>query len=114
VHGECGGYMVLGEMLEDEAGVSHRMAGLLSHATSFAKRKLHLGYREARLIADSPLGKASARLRGHEFHYAALVDPGNDEPLLELADGQGQMLCATGARRRHVTGTFFHAIAMRD
>ncbi len=50
--------MVLGESLEDADGVSHRMAGLLSHATSFAHPKLHLGYREARLLADSPLGNA--------------------------------------------------------
>ena len=58
--------MVLGESLEDADGVSHRMAGLLGHATSFAKRKLHLGYREARLLADSPLGRgrrAAARAR---------------------------------------------------
>ena len=52
VHGECGGYMVLGEGLEDAQGARHAMAGLLGHATSFAKRKLHLGYRQARLLAD--------------------------------------------------------------
>lgn len=113
VHGECGGYMVLGERLEDAGRVKHRMAGLLSHATSFAKRKLHLGYREARLLADGPLGKAGTRLRGHEFHYAALVDSGDDDPLAELADGQGQTLGASGGRRGNVTGTFFHAIAPR-
>ncbi len=111
VHGECGGYMVLGESLEDADGVTHRMAGLLSHATSFAHRKLHLGYRAARLLSDNSLGKAGALLRGHEFHYAALIVPGDDEPLLELADGQGEMLGKAGGRRGHVTGTFFHAIA---
>jgi cobyrinic acid a,c-diamide synthase len=111
VHGECGGYMVLGQSLEDAGGVTNRMAGLLGHATSFAKRKLHLGYREARLLADGPLGRSGSCLRGHEFHYAALVDPGNDEPLAELADGQGNRLGKSGGRRGHVTGTFFHAIA---
>jgi cobyrinic acid a,c-diamide synthase len=110
VHGECGGYMVLGEVLEDADGISHPMAGLLGHATSFARRKLHLGYREATLLADSPIGRAGSRLRGHEFHYAALVATGNDEPLVELA-GQGQRLGTSGSRRGHVTGTFFHAIA---
>ncbi len=90
VHGECGGYMVLGETLEDANGVRHRMAGLLGHSTSFAKRKLHLGYRQARLLADSPLGKAGALLRGHEFHYAALIASGSDAPLAELADSQGE------------------------
>jgi cobyrinic acid a,c-diamide synthase len=111
VHGECGGYMVLGEVLEDADGISHLMAGLLGHATSFARRNLHLGYREATLLADSPIGRAGSRLRGHEFHYAALVATGNDEPLVELADGQGQRLGTSGSRRGHVTGTFFHAIA---
>src|SRR5207248_7535 len=47
VHGECGGYMVLGEGIEDMDGQRHAMTGLLGHATSLAQRKLHLGYREA-------------------------------------------------------------------
>ncbi len=111
VHGECGGYMVLGEVLEDADGVSHPMTGLLGHATSFTRRKLHLGYREAQLLSDSPIGRAGSRLRGHEFHYAALVATGNDEPLVELADGQGLRLGTAGGRRGHVTGAFFHAIA---
>jgi len=111
VHGECGGYMVLGESLEDAGGVSHAMTGLLGHATSFAQRKLHLGYREARLLADGPLGPEGSLVRGHEFHYASLTATGNDSPFAELADGQGQPLGTTGGRRGNVTGTFFHAIA---
>jgi cobyrinic acid a,c-diamide synthase len=111
VHGECGGYMVLGASLEDADGVSHAMTGLLGHATSFAKRKLHLGYREARLLSDSPIGRAGGLVRGHEFHYAALVVTGDDEPFVALADGQGQTLGPSGGRRGHVTGAFFHAIA---
>jgi cobyrinic acid a,c-diamide synthase len=111
VHGECGGYMVLGESIEDASGVSHGMTGLLGHATSFAQRKLHLGYREARLLAESPLGPEGSIVRGHEFHYATLTATGNDAPLAELADGQGQSLGTAGGRRGNVTGTFFHAIA---
>jgi cobyrinic acid a,c-diamide synthase len=111
VHGECGGYMVLGQGIEDADGRTYAMAGLLGHATSFAKRKLHLGYREARLLADSPIGAKGALVRGHEFHYATLVEPGNDEPLVALADSQGTPIGAQGGRRGHVTGTFFHAIA---
>jgi cobyrinic acid a,c-diamide synthase len=112
VHGECGGYMVLGEGIEDAAGQRHAMTGLLGHATSFAKRKLHLGYREARLLADSPLGSAGATIRGHEFHYASLEPDSNaDAALAELFDGNGQSLGKSGGRRGNVTGTFFHAIA---
>lgn len=111
VHGECGGYMVLGEGLEDADGHRHAMTGLLSHTTSFAKRKLHLGYREAKLLADSVIGSRGAIVRGHEFHYASLTDIGRDEPLVDLINADGHPLPERGGRRGHVTGTFFHAIA---
>ncbi|MXP64141.1 cobyrinate a,c-diamide synthase [Roseomonas sp. M0104] len=114
VHGECGGYMVLGAGLEDAEGRRHAMAGLLGHATSFAKRKMHLGYREARLLADGVLGPAGAVLRGHEFHYARVTEPGGDAPLAELADAGGQPLGPAGGRRGLVSGSFFHAIARQD
>lgn len=111
VHGECGGYMVLGQGLEDASGKRHAMLGLLGHTTSFAQRTLHLGYRTARLLIDSPVGAAGSAIRGHEFHYARLTEPGDDQPLVELADAQNAPLGKSGARRGHVTGTFFHAIA---
>jgi cobyrinic acid a,c-diamide synthase len=111
VHGECGGYMVLGQGLTDADGTRHAMAGLLGHATSFAQRKLQLGYRQARLLVDSPIGSAGNVVRGHEFHYATLISTGDDAPLADLMDGQGQALGPCGGRRARVTGTFFHAIA---
>ena len=111
VHGECGGFMVLGEGLVDADGERHAMLGLLSHATSFARRKMNLGYRQARLTAGSALGPAGAAVRGHEFHYAQVIEPGVDEALAEIADGQGNVLGMSGGRRGLVSGTFFHAIA---
>jgi cobyrinic acid a,c-diamide synthase len=111
VHGECGGYMALGQGLEDAKGVRHAMAGLLSHATSFAKRRLHLGYRQARLLGDHPLGAAGDIVRGHEFHHATIVEKGHDDPLVEVNDSQGRPVSETGSRRGLVSGTFFHAIA---
>lgn len=114
VHGECGGYMVLGNGLVDADGTRHAMTGLLDHATSFAARRLHLGYRSARLIADSALGSAGSILRGHEFHYASLIEPGTDAPLATLADAEGKKLGPSGGRRGKVSGTFFHVIAAGD
>jgi cobyrinic acid a,c-diamide synthase len=111
VHGECGGYMVLGEGLEDAHGIRHAMAGLLGHATSFATRKLHLGYRQGRLLADGALGRAGSIIRGHEFHYATLISSGGDETFLELTDALGQPVGGAATRRGNVSGTFFHAIA---
>ena len=103
--------MVLGEALEDADGISHAMLGLLGHATSFAKRKMNLGYRRATLRAEGPLGRAGTTVRGHEFHYAQMTAPGTDEAFADLADGQGNPLPASGGRRGNVSGTFFHAIA---
>ncbi len=111
VHGECGGYMVLGEALEDADGVTHAMTGLLSHATSFAKRKMNLGYRQARLLGPCAIGKAGDVVRGHEFHYARVIDAGTDQPLAMIADGRGVEIGPSGGKRGFVTGTFFHAIA---
>lgn len=112
VHGECGGYMVLGRTLEDAEGVSHRMAGCLPVATSFARRRLHLGYRRARLKADCALGRAGDVLTGHEFHYACAIDDLGDAPgLAAIADSEDRALGSAGHVRGHVSGTFFHAIA---
>ncbi|EUC01090.1 Cobyrinic acid A,C-diamide synthase [Rhizobium sp. CF080] len=111
IHGECGGYMVLGETLEDAEGVTHAMTGLLSHRTSFAKRKMNLGYRQAELVQDSPLGRKGDTIRGHEFHYASVVSPGTDAAFATIADGGGKLIGPTGGRRGLVSGAFFHAIA---
>jgi cobyrinic acid a,c-diamide synthase len=115
VHGECGGYMVLGEGLEDQHGVRHRMAGLLGHATSFAKRRLHLGYRQAKLLVDTPIGAIGDIVRGHEFHHASTISNGaDDEPFLDVTDAQGRIVKDMGSRRGFVSGTFFHAIAREN
>ena len=114
VHGECGGFMALGEFLEDANGVTHKMVGLLGHGTSFAKRKMNLGYREAILATDCALGSKGSIFRGHEFHYARVIQAGADEPLATLRDGYGNDLGMAGGCRGLVSGSFFHVMARRD
>ncbi|WP_372884270.1 cobyrinate a,c-diamide synthase [Shimia sp.] len=110
VHGECGGYMALGQALIDKDGTRHRMAGLLGLVTSYEKRKFHLGYRQATLLAPMPGFDAGARLRGHEFHYSTILEE-PDAPLAQVADADGNPVPETGSVRDHTTGTFFHMIA---
>ena len=110
VHGECGGYMVLGNALTDADGARHEMTGLLGLETSFAQRRMHLGYRMAELAAPIPGHEAGVRLRGHEFHYSTIVSQ-PDLPLAVVRDAAGAVIAETGSRRGHVTGTFFHLIA---
>jgi cobyrinic acid a,c-diamide synthase len=110
VHGECGGYMVLGAGLVDKEGTRHTMTSLLGLETSFAKRKMHLGYRKAELQSPMPGHAAGAQLRGHEFHYATiLAQP--DAALASVRDANGADVIETGSRRGNVSGTFFHLIA---
>lgn len=111
VHGECGGYMALGESLTDANGHVHRMTGLLSVSTSFAKRKMQLGYRDAVLCDAGALGAKGTRFRGHEFHYASILSLGNDAPFAQVVDAYGSAPAPSGSQRGHVTGSFFHLIA---
>ncbi len=111
VHGECGGYMVLGQTLTDAAGAVHSMAGLLPVSASFAKRKLSLGYRAARLLEDHPLGRAGTVLRGHEFHYATGMEDSCNAPFVEMTDAYGGDWHPAGSRLGNASGTFFHVIA---
>jgi len=105
IYGECGGYMVLGETLVDAQGKSHKMAGLLALQTSFAKRKLHLGYRTLR----SDAGLFQGVFKGHEFHYATTLKA-EGEPLFDAADAEGNALPPTGLRDGRVCGSFAHII----
>ena len=111
VHGECGGYMALGQSLVDASGVVHAMAGLIGVETSFEKRRMTLGYREARIASNCALGTAGLILRGHEFHYATIVASGADDPFAYVRDVYGAPEAPSGSRRGWVTGSFFHVIA---
>lgn len=110
VHGECGGYMALGEGLIDKDGARHRMAGLLGLVTSYEKRRMHLGYRRAELVAAMPGFAPGAVLRGHEFHYSTILEQ-PDAPLARVMDAEGAEVAETGSVRGPVSGTFFHLIA---
>lgn len=108
-YGECGGYMVLGETLTDAAGTPHRMAGLLPLSTSFAQRRLHLGYRRVEALGGPFPGTWTA----HEFHYATTLHADGD-PLFRAWDAEGTELAPMGLRRHRVAGSFVHLIDRAD
>jgi cobyrinic acid a,c-diamide synthase len=103
IDGECGGYMVLGRGLTDADGRRHEMLGFLRLETSFAARKLHLGYRT--LIAKD------GRFCGHEFHYATTLKA-EGEPLFQARNAEGEDLAPMGLRQGNVRGSFAHRIAV--
>jgi cobyrinic acid a,c-diamide synthase len=109
MHGECGGYMVLGAGIETADGRRYEMLGLLGLETSFRQRRLHLGYRRARLLPNSAAALVASELWGHEFHYSTVVAH-PDLPLADIVDAVGDTVADRGSRRGTVTGTFFHLI----
>lgn len=109
IYGECGGYMVLGDTLTDAGGQIHWMAGLLPLETTFAQRRLHLGYR--RLIPRG--GPFCTPLGGHEFHYATTLRA-EGSPLFAASDADGAELPDMGLIKGRVCGSFAHVIDVLD
>ncbi len=107
IYGECGGYMVLGGWLVCDQKHCHKMLGLLPLETSFAERRLHLGYRKLTPLQPAPF---TSPLRGHEFHYATTIRTGEADPLFHAEDATGDALGNTGQRRGNVMGSFIHLI----
>lgn len=105
IYGECGGYMTLGNGLIDASGTPHAMAGLLPLETSFATRRLHLGYRTL-TAAQGPFPGTWA---AHEFHYATTLQA--DGPaLFSATDAEGTALPPMGLHLGRVSGSFAHLI----
>ncbi|GIT92201.1 cobyrinic acid a,c-diamide synthase [Jannaschia pagri] len=109
VYGECGGYMVMGAGLVDADGTRHAMADLLPLETSFAERKLHLGYRS--LHADG--GPFAGAWAAHEFHYATTLRA-EGTPLFTARDAEGTPLPPMGLRHGLACGSFAHLIWVND
>jgi len=105
IYGECGGYMALGQGLTDANGVSHAMAGLLPLETSFADRKLHLGYR----TLTTTCGPFQGQFAAHEFHYAT-TQRAEGQPLFKARDAEDTPLPDMGLIAGTVSGSFAHLI----
>ncbi|MEM9047381.1 MAG: cobyrinate a,c-diamide synthase [Pseudomonadota bacterium] len=108
IDGECGGYMVLGEGLIDAKGGRHSMLGLLPLETSFAERRLSLGYRR---LDPLPGAAWPGALAAHEFHYATILREGAAARLFSARDAAGMPLAPMGLRQGGVSGSFAHLIA---
>ena len=107
IYGECGGYMVLGDAIIDKDGTCHAMAGLLPVTTSFASRKLTLGYRTLSHGSALPWPKT---LKAHEFHFSTVADSHGAEPLFSACDTTGKPIAPMGLQREKVMGSYAHII----
>nr|WP_326186289.1 cobyric acid synthase [uncultured Oscillibacter sp.] len=104
VLGVCGGYQMLGETLEDPAGVEGgppalRGMGLLPCGTVFEPVKIRTRVRAE--VTGGPF--AGARLDGYEIHMGATETRG--DAFCRLEDGR-----LDGCRRETVFGTYLHGL----
>lgn len=103
VLGVCGGYQMLGSVLEDpdgvEGGGSLRGMGLLPGRTVFCAQKTR-----TRTQAQTRGFLQGARLEGYEIHMGR-TDPCGAEPFCIRADGVPE-----GASRGTVMGTYLHGL----
>lgn len=106
IYGECGGYMVLGSMLTDKYGATHKMTGLLPHATTIDRPRRTLGYRQLKNRGPLPFGE---HLNGHEFHYSTQTEAA-PAPLFEARDATGMPLAPMGSVHGKVCGSYAHII----
>ncbi|NOX41179.1 MAG: hypothetical protein GXP05_11910 [Alphaproteobacteria bacterium] len=81
------------------------MAGLLRLETSFAARKLDLGYRHLRAVG----GIWDGNLNGHEFHYANTIKA-QGAPLFKAKNTEGEALTDMDLCHASVSGSFAHVI----
>ena len=75
---ECGGFLYLGEILCDELGREHPMAGVLPGKAANTGHLARFGYQTLCAESDSLLFRRGERIPAHEFHYWDSTDCGGD------------------------------------
>jgi cobyrinic acid a,c-diamide synthase len=88
VYAECGGFMYCMHSLEDGQNNMYPMLGLFPIRARMQDRLRALGYREVNVRQDTLLGPAGTVIRGHEFHYSAIVDLPCDVPRVYSVQGR--------------------------
>ncbi len=73
---ECGGFMYLQDAAEDEEGIEYPLCGVVQGKAVKQKHLVRFGYITLQNAPDSSF-LAGETIRGHEFHYYDVTDPGS-------------------------------------
>ena len=111
VVGICGGYQMLGELLEDPDGVEHggsmRGMGLLHTKTVFSRAKTRTQI-QGRVNTVSICGEFAGReVQGYEIHMGRTEKTGDCQETIYLEDGR---LDGLSNQEGTVFGTYLHGI----
>jgi cobyrinic acid a,c-diamide synthase len=84
---ECGGLMYLCQAIRDFQEQDYPMVGIFPNHITVMDQRLTLGYRQAKVLQNTPFLKVGETVYGHEFHRSKLIDLAlkpNHEPLLQI------------------------------
>ena len=101
---ECGGFLYLGQTLEDADGTPHLMAGVLPGQGVKTGRLVRFGYATLTARADSMLFAAGEQFPAHEFHH---WDSTQNGTALTAAKANGRQW-ACGFANAHLYAGFPH------
>jgi|SRR5215469_5850201 len=112
IYAECGGLMYLAEGIRTRDGVMHEMAGLVPGVAVMCERMQALGYVEVETRAESILGPAGLKFRGHQFRYSTLetsADARAIDLIYRVAPRWGGAPFSEGYRTGNVVASYVHA-----
>ena len=109
VYAECGGFMYCMHSLEDGQNNTYPMLGLFPFQARMHDRLRALGYREVTVRQATLLGPAGTVIRGHEFHYSAIVDlPSDVARVYSLQDRHFGPTTLEGYTVHNVLASYIH------
>jgi cobyrinic acid a,c-diamide synthase len=112
IYAECGGLMYLTDSIRTLDGATWPMAAIIPGRTVMSDRLQAIGYVEVETRADSILGRAHERFRGHQFRYSTLesADSGDRiDRIYRVSPRWGGAPFAEGYRVGNVLASYVHA-----
>ncbi len=112
IYAECGGLMYLADAIRTLDGARWPMAAIIPGVAAMSDRLQALGYVEVETRADSILGPAQTRFRGHQFRYSTLEGADSADRIdriYTVAPRWGGAPFAEGYRLGNVLASYVHA-----
>ena len=112
VYAECGGLMYLADAIRTLDGARWPMAAIIPGVAAMSERLQAIGYVEVETRADSILGPAQTRFRGHQFRHSTLegADSGDRiDCIYNVTPRWGGAAFDEGYRVGNVLASYVHA-----
>jgi cobyrinic acid a,c-diamide synthase len=112
IYAECGGLMYLTDAIRTLDGARWPMVAIIPGVAAMSERLQALGYVEVETRADSILGPAQTRFRGHQFRHSTLEGAGSEDRIdhiYNVAPRWGGAPFAEGYRVGNVLASYVHA-----